>query len=671
QRDFYRMFAYFNNVPEMGRAMKYGNSPPVIAAPLTEQRQSAEALQRMIEAADATLAKYSPRASVSIAGRWAATSGQVAAFPSAEFDGSRFVDGGTAANFEITEPWSIAADIRPDTDDGSIVSRMVENEKGKGYGVHLDRGKVHVHLTSAYADDAIRVETEQKVIEPGRVHHVTVTYDGTVSAAGVRVYVDGEPAALKVLLDSLYRPFGNAGRKFSQPLRVGAGWGPERRFRGHMESLRIYDRVLPPTEIRAMALRQDLSSIAAKPSQTRRAVENFAFRSQWLNHEAPQTAKEAWATKLALERKLEKLQRTFPTVMVMRENPKPRPAHLLIRGAYDKPGETVDRGTPDILGPLPPGSPNDRLGLALWVANAENPLTARVAVNRIWQMMFGAGIVRTTEDFGLQGDWPSHPDLLDWLATEFVRSGWDMKGLVRLIVTSATYRQSSALTPGLLARDPDNRLLARGPRHRLSPEMIRDSALTAAGLLNTTVGGPSVKPYQPAGLWQEQAMQDMEYVRSTGPDLYRRSLYTFWKRTIPPPMMMNFDAAARETCVVRETRTNTPLQGLNLMNDVTFVEAARVIGQRMLLEGGSSPEDRLRYGFRLVLSREPKTEELAVLARSLAWHRDYFASDSARSREYLAQGEAKPDASVTPGELAAYGSVASLILNLDEAVTKQ
>ena len=319
---------------------------------------------------------------------------------------------------------------------------------------------------------------------------------------------------------------------------------------------------------------------------------------------------------------------------------------------------------------MPAGAPNNRLGFAEWVIDPKNPLLARVTVNRFWQMYFGMGIVKTVEDFGSQGEWPSNPELLDWLATEFVRSGWDVKALQKSIVMSAAYRQSSEATPDLLQRDPENRLLARGPRFRLPAEMIRDQALSAAGLLVEKIGGPSVKPYQPEGLWKEISMQDMDYVQGHGDDLYRRSLYTFWKRTIAPPEMINFDSANRKACVVRETRTNTPLQALNLMNDVTYVEAARFVGQRIMKEGGASAEDRLRYGFRLVTGHWPSKAQQDVLLENLRFHRDYF-SDAANVDAYLAQGESQPDTKLDRRELAAYASLASLLLNLDEAMTKE
>jgi Protein of unknown function (DUF1553) len=356
---------------------------------------------------------------------------------------------------------------------------------------------------------------------------------------------------------------------------------------------------------------------------------------------------------------------------MMAEMPRRRDSFILQRGEYNKPGEKVEPGLPSFLPPMPAGMPNDRLGLAKWIASGENPLTARVTVNRFWQMMFGTGLVKTIEDFGSQGEWPSHPELLDWLATEFVRSGWNVKHMMKLMVTSAAYRQDSRATPELIQRDPENRLLARGPRLRLPAETIRDQALHVSGLMNQKTGGPSVKPYQPDGLWEEQSMQNMDYKQDHGADLYRRSLYMYWKRTIAPPMMVNFDASTRESCVVRENRTNTPLQALNLMNDVTFLEAGRQLGRRMLEEGGASDEERLRHGFRLVLSRAPNAEEIAILKSSLNSHRDFFATNPARAETFLAKGESPRGAKFPEVQQAAFMAVGNLLLNLDEAVTKE
>ncbi len=307
--------------------------------------------------------------------------------------------------------------------------------------------------------------------------------------------------------------------------------------------------------------------------------------------------------------------------------------------------------------------------MARWLVDPANPLTARVAVNRDWQMLFGTGLVKTVDDFGAQGEPPSHPELLDWLAVEFIRSGWDIKAMLRLMVTSATYRQSSRSAPEAYRRDPEDRLLARGPRLRLPAEMIRDQALRLGGLLVERTGGPSVKPYQPPGLWNELA--DADYVQDHGPDLYRRGLYTFWKRTVPPPSMVAFDAPGRETCVVREVRTDTPLQALNVLNDVTYVEAARAFAERILRETGPSPESRVAAAFRAATARRPRPEELAVLIDGHADHLARFRRDRRLAAALVHAGESTPDPRLDPAELAAYTATAQLILNLDETITRE
>jgi hypothetical protein len=362
--------------------------------------------------------------------------------------------------------------------------------------------------------------------------------------------------------------------------------------------------------------------------------------------------------------------------MVMQELPKPRDTFRLVRGQYDKKGEKVTAGTPVHLLPLSKDAPPNRLGLARWLVDPAHPLTARVIVNRYWQMYFGTGLVKTAEDFGSQGEWPSHPELLDWLATEFVRTGWDVKQMQRLIVTSAAYRQSSAVTPRLVARDPENRLLARAPRLRLQAEFIRDQALAASGLLNGAIGGHSVSPYQPPGLWEELAVRAdgdrftaQVYKQSHGPDLYRRTMYTFWKRTSPPPTLATFDAPDRETCTVRRARTNTPLQALVLMNDPTYVEAARKLAERLMIEAVST-EDRITLAFRLVLARQPNAEERGVMRKLFDEQRAVYRRDGPAALKLLAVGEAKRNEKLDPAELAAWAMMASMILNLDETLTK-
>jgi hypothetical protein len=328
-----------------------------------------------------------------------------------------------------------------------------------------------------------------------------------------------------------------------------------------------------------------------------------------------------------------------------------------------------------MLPPLPKDAPLNRLTLAKWLVDPGHPLTARVAVNRFWQMYFGIGIVKTQEDFGVQGEPPVHPELLDWLATEFIRTSWDIRALQRLIVTSATYRQSSVVTRALLEKDPENRLLARAPRVRLPAEMIRDTALAASGLLNREIGGPSVFPYQPPGLWEEMAFGEgfsaQSYEQSHGRDLYRRGMYTFWKRTVPPASLATFDAPDREKCTARRTLTNTPLQALVLLNDPTYVEAARVLAERSIAEGGKNEQGRIAYAFRLAMARPPTIKETGVLQELLRKQRTTYRRNRQAAVKLVSVGESPRDTRIDAAELAAWTTVASTILNLDETITKQ
>jgi hypothetical protein len=389
-------------------------------------------------------------------------------------------------------------------------------------------------------------------------------------------------------------------------------------------------------------------------------------------------AKAADAAQLAervktLKKQVYETQQEIPTALVMRELPQPRPTYILVRGAYNKPGAQVTAGTPATLPPLASGLPRNRLGLARWLVDPANPLPARVTMNRLWQSLFGVGLVRTTEDFGTQGDMPSHPELLDWLATEFVRRDWNVKAMLRLMVTSSSYRQSSRITPALLARDPENRLLARGPRFRLQAEFLRDQALAASGLLFSKIGGPSVKPYSPPGIYEQvvSAYVPPTYLVGARDQLYRRSLYTYWKRSVPNPTMSLFDASFRETCTVRRARTNTPLQALDLMNDPTYVEAARCLAERMVREGGDSIARRIDLGFERVLSRRPQDSELAILTAAYQRTLTEFEKDPDAAAELIKVGKSVADVTISPIELAAMTSVATTLLNLDEAVTKE
>ena len=356
------------------------------------------------------------------------------------------------------------------------------------------------------------------------------------------------------------------------------------------------------------------------------------------------------------------------TVMVLHELAKPRPTYLLNRGLYDQPdkSERLHPATPPVLGAWNTKWPRNRLGLAQWLINPAHPLTARVTVNRMWQHYFGHGLVKTSENFGVQGELPSHPELLDWLATEFIRRKWDSKAINRLIVTSATYRQASIASPELLQRDPENRLLARGPRKRLTPYAIRDAALSVSGLMVGTLGGPSVKPYMPPGLWG--SISNARYKQDKGDKLYRRSMYTYWRRTIPPPTMMTFNAAAREICIVRTDQTTTPLQALTMMNNKAFVEAARFLGEKMMKQETQAPHQRVAWAFRLVTSREPSQDELELLMEDLSFFLKDFEQSPASANKLLKVGEKPADAALPATELAAYALVANTILNLDEAI---
>ncbi len=381
-------------------------------------------------------------------------------------------------------------------------------------------------------------------------------------------------------------------------------------------------------------------------------------------------------TKLAVaEQDRKHLEDKLATTLVYREKPgDPKPAFMLKRGEYDQKGEKVERSVPAFLPPLAPGAPLNRLGLAEWLIAPSHPLTARVAVNRLWLQLFGAGLVRTAEDFGAQGEPPSHPELLDWLAVQFRDDGWDVKRFMKRMVSSAAYRQSSRTTPETLGKDPANRLLARGPRFRLDAETLRDQAFFTGGLLVEHIGGPSVKPPQPSGLWEAVGYTDSNtahFNADTGLDkIHRRSLYTFWKRTAPPPQMTTFDAPSRESCQVRRERTNTPLQALLLMNESQFFEAARGLAGRTLHSAGPATGDRLTYMFRLVTARSPGATELSELASALRDLTAHYASHPDDARQLIAAAEFPPAPHESPAELAAWTMIGNVILNLDEAISK-
>jgi hypothetical protein len=576
-----------------------------------------------------------------------------------------FADAGQAVSLEHNAPFSFGAFVRPHGD-GACLSKMDDAAAFRGFDLLVSEGKVTVHLVHSWPGNAFKVVAKSPLPRDAW-SHVFVTYDGSGKSARVKIYVAGRSVDTVVLADTLTDTIAT-----DQPLRIGRR-SASLPFNGDLADVRFYARVLADAEVEALAS-SPLERIQRTPEAKRTPEENAALARVYRERYADglRAAKEEAAR---ARKELENYQRKIPTVMVMEDQPTPRETFVLKRGRYDLPDkdQKVYPGVPGCLPPLPADVPRNRLGLARWLVSPDNPLTARVAVNRFWQHYFGTGLVKTAENFGVQGEPPSHPELLDWLATEFVRTGWDVKALQRLIVTSATYRQSSQAPAALAQHDPENRLLARGPRVRLPAEVVRDNALATAGLLVEKVGGPSVKPYQPAGLWEELAGGAGEgaYVQDKGPGLYRRSLYVYRKRTVPPPMLATFDAPGREICQVRRARTNTPLQALELLNDVTYVEAARGLAQLMLTEGGATSEGRLAYGFRRATARTPGPDELRVLHRGLERYRQTYEGDRQAAERLVRHGESKPAEKLDPAELAAYTAAAGVILNLDETITKE
>ncbi|MFO0919964.1 MAG: DUF1553 domain-containing protein [Planctomycetaceae bacterium] len=681
QREFYGLFALFNQVPELGKTLRNENSPPLIKAPTRDQqhqlarledevgraRAAWEAAQPMVTEAQRAWERRLPEDD-----RADGTVTRLLEFRQtfaehAKFDGTRVVDLGNVGDVGETDRFVFSAWVEvDDPQPQTILARMEPELAYKGYELRTLDGKLQLILSGRILDDLIRVETRDAVLADGR-HHVLVTYDASKLSTGIAMFIDGRPAAVRVLADLLSNPFKSKDGKF----QIGGG-GTSEKFRGVLDDIRVYRGQLTPDELLAVSVAKPIDELALIPVARRTTAELAKLQEYFLTQRAAEEFKSlrsAWLAALAAR---QQFLEAVPTTMIMRDQPGLRETHLLLRGEYNRPGDIVTPGTPACL---PNDEGTNRLDLARWLVSPEHPLTARVTVNRLWAQYFGTGLVKTTEDFGAQGELPSHPELLDWLALEFVRLGWDVKQFQRKILASAAYQQSARVSPELLARDPDNRLLARGPRFRLTAEMLRDAALSVAGLLVEELGGPSVKPYQPPGLWEELSSDVTgsfsNYVPDQGAGLYRRGLYTFWKRTVSPPMMTLLDAPTRDMCRVNTLRTNTPLQALNLMNDVTYLEAARIFAEQMLREGGSQPASRIEWAFRTATARRPTGDELVVLTKGLDRRWRAYREQPALAAELLQQGAAPAGADLDPVELAAYTSVAAVLLNLDEFVTRE
>ncbi len=684
QTEYYRLFAYFNNVPEKGKAFKYGNSPPFVKAPTARHKEQLAKRDAELESLRQQRTELLARSGdakrqwetelAAGSADWVDSTGLTVTFPpdadpsgpaDHRFTGGDFTDLGDQANFGFYDRFSVSAWIRPEQPDGAIVSRTGDvaaeenTQSNPGWGFYLKDGKLQVNLINRWLDDCLRIESLPP-LAMDEWRHVAFTYDGTRLASGVRIYIDGQPVGKNVIRDEMNQEF-----KSKEPLRVGAGLGLD--YQGRIRSVHVYDRVLPPEQVEVAALDRSLDAISRIPAAERSAAETCKLDTAYRHAFGPDTLTALTGKIRELELERQRYLDSVPTVMVMQEMEPRRKTYRLDRGSYDAPAEEVLPGLPSALSP---SNPADRLGFARWLVSRENPLTARVTVNRIWQMLWGSGIVETVEDFGSQGEWPTHPTLLDWLAVEFMDSGWDVKALVKAIVMSAVYRQSSHMRPQLLERDPENRLMARAPRLRLPAESVRDLSLSVSGLGVDTVGGPSVKPYQPAGLWTELAGGE-DYEMDSGGNLYRRSLYTFWKRAVPPPSMMLFDSAGREACTVRSVRTNTPLQALNRMNDAAYIEASAALARRTLREAGGESPQRLGYMFRLATARHPSPAEMNVLSAGYGYHLARFRNKPEAMEALLGPDRKWIDAPVSEPEMAAYAMMASLVLNLDEAITRE
>jgi hypothetical protein len=516
---------------------------------------------------------------------------------------------------------------------------------------------------------AIRVATVDRFPLDGDWKHLFFTYDGSGKASGVRIYLNGIPMVTQVVSDSL------DGKSIRTTAPMQLGWrnpeaNPAKETR--YQDIRMYARALSADEARKVPFEDYVAEIAGRPEAQWNADQWHVMGQFYLNT-VDKSYLDAEARIRELDAQLERLSRGGDLTLVAWEKPSIAYANVLTRGVYSARGDRVEANTPHFLPAPPAGEPHNRLALAKWTVSPENPLTARVTVNRMWYELFGTGLVETTEDFGIMGQRPTDPELLDWLAVEFRESGWNVKHMYKLMVMSAAYRQSAASTPEQLAKDPKNLLLSHGPRFRMDAEMLRDIALQSSGLLVNKIGGPSVKPYQPPNVWEQIGIggsDTLHYVQQHGDALYRRSMYTYWKRMAMLPDMDAFDAPMRDVVCTRRQRTDTPLQALVTMNDVQWVEAARGLAQRVIVQGGHDSAQRMNLMSEILLAHDAPPKTAAVLENSLAWMEQHYAADPRAAHALISQGEKKSDPSIPEPELAAWTMVASEMLNLDETVTK-
>lgn len=602
-----------------------------------------------------------------------------------KFDGKMHLDLGPLVSFDRTNTFSYGAWVKLESG-GAILSKMEKGPGYRGFDLYANDGRIEAHLANAFPDNAIKVKTKEQF--NGGWRHVLLTYDGSSKAAGAKIYVDGKLREVEAEKDQLKDSFAN-----DEPVRIGSRSG-ESQFKGEIDDVRFYDHALSAEDARLIAFEGMMPIL--KKSRGHRSDEERSDLARFYKENYAIDYLRADAALAKARQAKNDLIAAIPTAMIMEEMDPPRKTYRLIRGDFRSKGERVYPTTPAFLPPLREAhitnerghlkidcsqakpekdwQPN-RLDLAVWLMSPDNPLTARVTVNRYWAMFFGTGLVKTINDFGSQGEWPSHPELLDWLAVRF-RDGdpsaanpvapWDVKALVRLIVTSRTYQQSAVSTPEKVERDPYNRLLARAPRLPLDAEFVRDNALAVSGLLNDKIGGPSVKPYQPPGIWDGT---DSVYVQDHGPALYRRGMYVYWRRSAHYPSFATFDAPNREVCTFFRQRTQTPLQSLVLMNDPVYVECARGLAERVMKEEPDDIDRRLLRAFRLTLGRVPATDEVATLKRTYDQQLAEFQTNPKDAEELLKVGESKVPESLDQVKLAAMTAIANVLLNLNETIT--
>jgi len=586
---------------------------------------------------------------------------------SAMFDGMQHLELPADTPIVADHSWTVGVWVKPSTSLVGVMSKIEPTGDRRGFELIWAKGQLQINLVDRWVVSAIEVTTREP-IKRGDWNHVVISYDGSRRAAGVKVFADGLAVPLAVVRDSLQGPITNR-----EPLRIGrrdSGLG----YYGQLDEFRLLDRAVSAVEARSWFWSDRLQGILALDTTKRDARQKKLLLDYYVERHADDGTRAAHQVAAARREDEDAYRARLPKTLVMQEVAQPKPTHVLKRGQYDAPGDVVQPDVPATLSPWPAGAPRNRLGLAQWLVSPSHPLTARVAVNRLWLQCFGDGLVPTLNDFGLQGELPSHPELLDWLAVRFESGGWNVKDMLRLIVTSATYRQASAPSRELLERDPNNRLLARGPRFRLPAEMIRDQALAVSGLLVPTMGGPPVKPYQPPGLWEAVSYNgELTYETDRGDGLWRRTVYTHWKRTSPPPGVLVLDGPTRETCVVRRPRTNTPLQSLLLLNDETYVEAARVLAANTLatIRPGAAPDVTARAMFRRVTARPPEAAETVALRDLYAKQKTRFAADRAAAQKLIAIGQSPRGRELDPVELATWTVVGQALLNLDEAVMRR